>query len=419
MVLDDASPTADTFADNTPVNDNDPYSTTTSSSGYSSGDLGRLPEYVQPRLYPRAIPILGPLEGYNDAFFTSQILAEAKTVSQYLQRPLHPQEWHAVAHHTCKFYAITSYAVPVGVTAGYWRSETTKNEFRFPFFKPDKNPDFFLKFPGGFQGSSAISCWHFARATCYGMVGALVAKLIFASYATSTSVTGRLYDPRLKELVETLRKNKQGQNQDTVTRPSVRTDPNLPQTRGSAWERARAAVNSGSAATNGGVVGDQQMGERQMQQQAPPDQPPSESFGSTFDTNQSASQPVGFDQGNATPTASADARSASRSGPGETSWQRIRRGNAPAQAPGQARRPLQGSGGDAWARARGDASPVGNGFQGEQREGSTVGDSYSFSASEEERQLAQNEAQREFDQRVEKERQGRDFSGESTGGWRR
>jgi hypothetical protein len=38
-----------------------------------------------------------------------------------------------------------------------------------------------------------------------------------------------------------------------------------------------------------------------------------------------------------------------------------------------------------------------------------VGDSYSFSNSDEERQLAKTEAQKEFDARIERERQGRDF----------
>lgn len=56
----------------------------------------------------------------------------------------------------------------------------------------------------------------------------------------------------------------------------------------------------------------------------------------------------------------------------------------------------------------------------EQQEGSTLGDSFSFSSSDEERQLAKIEAQKEFDARVERERQGGDFSESGgKGGWRR
>lgn len=47
-----------------------------------------------------------------------------------------------------------------------------------------------------------------------------------------------------------------------------------------------------------------------------------------------------------------------------------------------------------------------------QREDSTLGDSFTFAGSDEERQRAQVQAQREFDERIEKERQGKDFNDE-------
>jgi hypothetical protein len=56
----------------------------------------------------------------------------------------------------------------------------------------------------------------------------------------------------------------------------------------------------------------------------------------------------------------------------------------------------------------------------EQQEGSTLGDSFSFASSDEERQLAKTEAQKEFDARVERERQGGDFAETGAkGGWRK
>jgi hypothetical protein len=48
--------------------------------------------------------------------------------------------------------------------------------------------------------------------------------------------------------------------------------------------------------------------------------------------------------------------------------------------------------------------------QKEQREGATTGDSFAFSKTEEERTYAKEEAQKEFDARVERERRGGDFS---------
>jgi hypothetical protein len=44
-----------------------------------------------------------------------------------------------------------------------------------------------------------------------------------------------------------------------------------------------------------------------------------------------------------------------------------------------------------------------------ERQGAMVGDSFAFSSTDEERQLAKEEAQKDFDARVERERQGRNF----------
>lgn len=87
------------------------------------------------------------------------------------------------------------------------------------------------------------------------------------------------------------------------------------------------------------------------------------------------------------------------------------------------------TGGSAWERLRQQASQNASTtpssrqpqtrVQGEQREGSTLGDSFSFSESDEERQLARSEAQREFDARMDREREGKDFSDDSNRGGRR
>ena len=53
----------------------------------------------------------------------------------------------------------------------------------------------------------------------------------------------------------------------------------------------------------------------------------------------------------------------------------------------------------------------------EQHEGSSSEDSFSFSSSDEEKGYAKAEAQREFDERVEKERRGGDFSNDGRRRW--
>jgi hypothetical protein len=78
--------------------------------------------------------------------------------------------------------------------------------------------------------------------------------------------------------------------------------------------------------------------------------------------------------------------------PTGSSWDRLRRGGAP--APIQ-KRPSPGT------------PPY-----REQRENSTLGDSFTFAGSDEERAKGQEQAQKEFNERIERERQGQDFNDE-------
>jgi hypothetical protein len=80
-----------------------------------------------------------------------------------------------------------------------------------------------------------------------------------------------------------------------------------------------------------------------------------------------------------------------------SAWERLRRGEKPESSSST------GSNQSAWQRAQ-------NETQKEQRQGLTTGDSFAFSKSEEERSYAKEEAQKEFDSRVERERRGGEFS---------
>jgi hypothetical protein len=88
-----------------------------------------------------------------------------------------------------------------------------------------------------------------------------------------------------------------------------------------------------------------------------------------------------------------------QSRPGESTWDRLRRG---APAPQQ-------------QRAQPPRRPEPE--RREQREGSTLGDSYTFVEGDEERKMARERAQQEFDERIERERQGRDFTSDENKKW--
>lgn len=80
--------------------------------------------------------------------------------------------------------------------------------------------------------------------------------------------------------------------------------------------------------------------------------------------------------------------------PGESSWDRLRRGagNASSQGASQAERIQR------FASSRQNA------------EGATVGDNFTFAEGKEQRDVERERAQREFDERLERERQGGDFN---------
>ena len=89
--------------------------------------------------------------------------------------------------------------------------------------------------------------------------------------------------------------------------------------------------------------------------------------------------------------------------PRGSAWERIRRGERPAGAGGWDKvRKTQGPEQSEWSRQQAQE-------EREQRQGSTPGEGYAISKIE--NSHAKEDAQREFDARVEQERQGGDFSG--------
>lgn len=142
----------------------------------------------------------------------------------------------------------------------------------------------------------------------------------------------------------------------------------------------------------GGILSDGQMQQKEVQAQPEARRSPTENRASTFQIGKVARQPKNFgdDFDDASPTGGSGAGDAG----GGSVWERIRQQSA------------SGSSSVSEPSTRGR----GRGVRSEQHEGSTSGDSFSFSSSEEERNYAKDEAQKEFDERVEKERRGGDFS---------
>lgn len=413
MVLDEASP----------ISSPDPYDNPSSSDSYSSTD----PDIAT---LPSPLPILGPLFGYNSAYTLRLIRARNAQRSQLVNRPLTPKEREALAYHTAKGLAIASWGPPLGVIAGISRYYNTREKYRFPFAGNQLKPDGWwdgerIRIMGQdvVKGLKAKQTVNFLRASIYVSLGYAIVGLLVDSYATTVSIVGEMRDERLKDIIQAIRRQTAREMGETSKQERQKRAVDVATGQGEKsasdlWKQHRGAIGADDASPtaagfddasptaagfdygdeaarlsgnsgNGIVMGDEQTRSQEVRQQ--PRRNPAGNRAATFDVEKVERLPRSFDDDydDASPTGGTGAAN-----PGESAWQRIRRENA--------------SGGATSSSPRNGRRP-GRGVQQEQQEASTTGDSFSFSSSEE-KHLARDEAQRQFDERVEKERRGGDFS---------
>jgi hypothetical protein len=413
MVLDEAFPTSSP----------DPYDTPSSSDSYSNPD----PDIST---LPKPLPFLGAFFGYTSAYTLRLIRSRIMQRSQTVNRPLTPKESEAMAYHTAKSLAISSWGPPLGTIGGAARYYKTKQKYRFPFAGNQLKPDGWwdgerIRIMGQdvMKGLRAKQTVNILRATLYVTFGNVIVGLLVDGYAATVAIVGEMRDERLKDIMQAVRRQTaremEGNSRQERQKRAVEVATGQGEKSASdLWEQHRGAIGADDASPtsasfddasptaagfdygdeaaklsgnsgNGVVMGDEQMRSQEVRQQ--PRRNPAGNRAATFDVEKVERQPRSFDDDydDASPTGGTGVAN-----PGESAWQRIRRETASGGAtssPRSGRRPVRGS-------------------QQEQQEGSTAGDSFSFSSSEEERQLARDEAQKQFDERVDKERRGGDFS---------
>jgi hypothetical protein len=404
MVLDTSSTSnSDPFADSAPSSDSDPYSESQPGGGTSY--------QIDKTNFPKPIPIIGPLVGYNDEFYSKVLTQKMQVATNTLGRPLTQDEATAFAFWAAKSISIFSYGAPLGIAAGWWRCYNSRETFRFPFYQPNLEkfqPDVFPPRLGTLTGMRAVIAWHGLRTGIYSVAGMVVGQILFASYAASVVGVGEVTDKRLKSFVDAVRaqsRQKGGSlpGAGVERKPAERAPPSggpagtqydrrdSPQaddaspTGGIFWEENAA----GSSESVDGTIGaNTQTGGRPR--------PPVRPAPAQMRTQEAEDRP--FDAWD-------DASPAGRQGstaPQGSAWDRLRRGEKPAPIPqksGGKSQPSQST----WSKQQ-------NETQKEQTDGSTTGDSFAFSKSEEEKNYVKEEAQKEFDARVERERRGGDFS---------
>ncbi|KAL8706479.1 MAG: hypothetical protein Q9201_000462 [Fulgogasparrea decipioides] len=406
MVL-DASSMSDSYdaSPDTP----DPYDTSTSTSSVTSDQ-----ERAQ---LPQPFPVIGPLFGYTEAYMSRLVASRLNYHAQALGRNPTQRERQAILYYSYKGLAYASYGMPVFVTLGLFRAYETREVYRWPLNGTSKTPDGWwdgerLRIMGKkvAEGSSARKIMHAGRAFAYGGFGYFLGRLFVTSFAATVVSVGELKDPRLRDFQQAVRTRSKLQRGDTDALKQSKdstgkgniSDYELLKQEQQIVEKSIGSVSLGAGAgrygvdaersggSNTGIMSDAQMQTQETRQQVSPGDSPTENRASTFQMDKVARQPNSFED--SFDDASPMAQSHAGGDQGGSAWDRIRR---QAQTSSAGIKPE----GQSWKA-----------IQREQRQGSTTGDSFNFSSTDEERQLARDEAQSEFDARVERERQGGSFN---------
>lgn len=401
MVLQDVDAAQDSFSDNPSPSDIDTYSSNTASGGlhYDASDL------------PRPLPIVGPILGFSSNGTRGRVESTMKMAMTKIQRPLTTEESQALAYYLYSVEQKQSYGAAGASAIGIWRWYTTWEQGRFPFYKPKPeniNPNKFLFI----KGPAANYVRHSWRLFCYVAVAKEFGKIL--GIILGRNAGG---DPILKRFNEELG--------DAYRRELPRTANgaarNSADERRAAWEEAARARNAERS-----VPGPPAPLPWNARKPTPADDDMSPTAGndSWSSTSDSAWGNEVFPSDS---YAESQPRQQSMSPPKPLSRNASRRDDNDDASPtgGMFQDEVQSqadSGGSAWDRLRRGIAPSPQGPppsmsrrqppHREQREGSTLGDSFSFVDSDSERSAEKERAQREFDARIEQERQGKDFNEE-------
>ncbi|OJD37765.1 endo-beta-protein [Diplodia corticola] len=377
MVLEEAtnsrSAPSDSFADNAYPSDADPYSTP---------DRGGQKYVYQINLdeYPRPPPIIGLLVGYPRARAATTVAETSKAAAHVLRRPLTEEEARALAYHVTKANSTAAYGASAGALLAMVRCYQTRQEFKFPFWKPSTVPGWNPDVLGPLKGQAARTAYHLLRIPPYWFIGAFTAAVLSQPYGNVVATVAMAQDERLKavnEAIQRLSRNRSGL-------PSRQPPPSAPYP-GPAPQSGGNDVYDDMSPTSGAYA----------------DSPVNSNSRTSSDPSQDAvprwgqGQPVGqaHSDDDASPTGGLGPIDSGISSGGGSAWDRVRQQASSERGP-----------------SRGSSAPWAKPTQKGQGTGSTLGDSFTFSSSDEERELAKAEAQKDFDDRLEKERRGADFN---------
>lgn len=423
MVLEDATADARFQSEDEPPSDTDTF---------SGGQRVKGTNYtIDTSKLHKPVPILGPLMGRTEKNIARSATIGANAFNnvarRHAGRPMTNNEFQAMAEIYSRVDIMATYGTAVGIFIAGRQCGKGWKTYRLPLWQPNLstfNPNEF----GPFKGAVSRAIVHTIRATSYYGLGYFLGSYVGWQTGVISAFTSSRADERLKDLTKTMRDRlleEAEQRRQSTTKPQHRQLPTTGDRSGNAassattsrwpsppskpsrdraeddmsptsgsfyesytstsnssdseiWSDEQTATNrsrySGSSGNDGRAAQSSQDFFESTTSSKPQQNPSSSWPGSRADSTQSSSSSS------------------------ESAWDRIRRGAS--------------SGSQDDASLRGDAARPSQGG------GNSSYDSFSFSSTDEDKSLAKAEAQRDFDARIERERQGKDFdSGERRGRW--
>lgn len=337
------------------------------------------------------LPFWARLTGNTNESFKLRVAAKVMAGSAGVGRELTQPEKDALAEHFAQLLRTSSYDNPIALGSAYGFYRYTYAKTGFPFWTP--NPEKFdvTKFPGLPKGFLSQKMWHGLRMLSWFAGCKILTGVFCLSYAITQHEKHYSTDPRLQNYRQTIAERRQQMMRQRVGHLGANERPAVP------------GAPTSSSTTTAGRVPEAWAGGEQSTQDAQSTWPGMQSTQQPESTQAPPDdEPYAFDDASPNAPVEQQQQPQQRSpqqrpyAQGGSAWDRIRSQARGGEA-GQSQAQASAGQASAWGRKRQDELTS---------QGAQDGTSYTFSSADEERAYAKEQAQKEFDQMLERERKG-------------
>lgn len=327
------------------------------------------------------MPLVSRPFGFSQEWQKQMVASTLVQTSAYMNRVLTPPEADALGLYRSQRLVLASYTMPLTLTSGAYFAYRKRREYRFPFFTPiTLNPDVFpTQRLALVRGAQAQLLWHFLRFAAYSLTSYGIIQPVMASVATSSYLVKVLNDTKLEAVRESLaRAEKEASKLPSEEEgASAGGDPIWPPPSSEEKQQqpAEPAAQAPPASSKNRYQGAQSSWAR--------------SSGSPSGASSNGSQTHGDDLGSDNSSIFDDAS------PVAPSYQKT--------APAASGFPTTNTG-SAWERIRQQSGAKGG--QEDASGGQQTADQYTYRNPDQGKPTAQEQAQKEFDAMLERERRG-------------